>query len=341
MLKLKVEKGSDEEEEEDEEVEEKVKELDESIKNLKKKKKIVELEAEIAKLEAEKSKYQPLADMSVSKQSDPMLILGLLKRAGFSPEEANEWLTKLTPEAVATLNALSTNNPYLPIFMFLQTRKGGEGGGQLTAKDVIEINKQMMELAKEKGGGSDQEMLKELTKQLIELNKSMTEKEIRDLKDRLDSLEGYLSGRSITLEKLIENPELIERLKPLLGGGGVDTKTMIELEKLKRQMDIELEKLRLERLKLMAELKGKKTRDRMLVKTFEKIGEGIARGLQAGVSEAEKMTYENPSENPSEMSNKYIVKCPKCGSDIDITNVNVGEIVECSSCHSKFKLKKK
>jgi hypothetical protein len=323
---------------EDELEEEELKEKKKEMKRLKMERDLLKLQTETEKVRQELSQVKSQTqNMSVSSNPDNQaMALGSLTasliKAGIKPEQANEFFGKMNPEALAVLTSLTSNNPYLPIFMYLATQSRGQNPQTLTTKDVIDINKGVFELAEKIGGKDKAEsgmlgIVKELTNMMRDLYQ-------KQLLDKLDEVKNAVGGRSSIWEEIFEDERKFNMLKELFGGKTTKPETEIELEKLRQQHEINMKRLDLDLLKLRSEILEGRRKSKMFSQALRKIGEAIGEGLKESTTE-EGTTYERQQTQQIPTT----LKCPKCNTDIP--DVKPDTIVTCPNCKSSYKVRVK
>jgi DNA-directed RNA polymerase subunit RPC12/RpoP len=283
----------------------------------------LKMEREKLKLMAENEKLRQEVERYTANPGGPSAlgaITAALIKAGVKPEEASEFLTKMNPEALATLTSLTSSNPYLPVLMYLLSHARGQSPQAMTVKDVVEINKNTLDLAREisssKGGGEGGVVT--VLKSLVDSIKDIYQQQ---LVGKLDELKNALTGKS-GIEAILEDGEKFRRFKELFGGSTSNPEVQIQLEKLRQEHEVRMKQLDIELLKLKGEFLEGKRRAKMFSQTLRKLGEGIAEGL-AGAKEEKGMGYSVEK-----------VKCPRCGSEIP--NVTLGSEVVCPKCNTRY-----
>lgn len=296
------------------------------MRKLKMERDLLKMQAETEKIRQELEKYK---SSGVNANPDGQAAaLGALTasliKAGVKPEQASEFFTKMNPEALAVLSSLTSNNPYLPVFMFLAAQSKGQTPQSLTPKDVIDLNKSVYELAKDisggkgKGEGEVLGIIKELTGMVKETYQ-------RQLLDKLDELKNAIGGRSSIWDEILGDETKFNRFKELFEGTSAKPEVQIELEKLRQQHELNMKKLDLEMLKLRSELLEGKRKAKMFGQALRKIGEAIGEGI------GEASRVENVGEA---VQQAVTLKCPKCNTDIP--NVTPGAQVICPSCKTVY-----
>jgi len=327
MSKMRMKPRSDEYVEGEDELEE-LREKRLEMKKLKAERDLLKMKAEVERMRQELAKT---GEASTSNPDEKATALGAMItsmiKAGVKPEEASEFLSKMSPEALATLSTLTSGNPYLPVFMYLASQSRNVNPQSWTSKDIVELNKSVYDLAEkiaDKGKGEGE--IGGVIRELLGLIRDMQNKQ---LLDKLDELKNTLgSRRSTLLEEILEDKEKFMRLKELFGGSA-NPEIQLKLEELRHRHEIEMKKLDLELLKLQSELAESKRKSKMFAYGLKKIGEAIVGGVEEASRE---YTYK-----PSEATQK--LKCPNCGSEMPIAKP--GEIVECPNCHKKYEVRVK
>jgi DNA-directed RNA polymerase subunit RPC12/RpoP len=288
----------------------------EELRRLKMEREKLKLMAENEKLKQEIEKYSA----NPGGPSALGAITAALIKAGVKPEEASEFLSKMNPEALATLTSLTSSNPYLPVLMYILSHTRGQSPQAVTVKDIVEINKNTLDLAREisssKGGGESGVVM--VLKSLVDSVKEIYQQQ---LVGKLEELKNVLSGKS-GLEAILEDGEKFRRFKELFGGSSANPEVQIQLEKMRQEHEFRMKQLDIELLKLKGEFLEGRRRAKMFSQTLRKLGEGIAEGLASATGE-KGMGYSVEK-----------VKCPKCGSEIP--NVTLGSEVVCPKCNTRY-----
>ena len=306
-----------------------IKEKKKEMVRLKMEKELLKMQAETEKLRQELEKYKS-GNSGNPSSSNPQAtavaaLTATLIKSGVKSEEANEFLSKLNPEALATLTALTSNNPYLPLFMFLVSQSKGQQPQNLTVKDIVEVNKNVFDLAKniasDRGKSGESEVLA-IVKELTNMYKETQQKL---LLEKLEDIAHTISGRKSLWDEILEDERKFNKLKQLFGGQNMSPEIAIELEKLRQAHELNMKKLDLELLKMQAELAESKKRNEMTATILRKIGEAIGTGL----SEASKEMEVEPAEY------SYTLKCPQCGTELK--DVTPGKEITCPQCKTTYK----
>jgi len=325
-VRMKAKSEDVEDEFEEEELREKRKEM----RKLKMEKEMLKLQAEAEKARQEVEK---LRASSVAPNTNPDsqaaalgAVTAALIKAGVKPEQASEFFSKMNPEALTVLASLTSNNPYLPVFMFLASQSKGQNPQSMTPKDVIELNKSVYELARDIGGkGKGEGETVTIIKTLADLARDAYNKQ---LLDKLDEVKNAVGGYRSIWEEILEDGSKFQRFKELFGGSSMKPELQIELEKLRQQHEINMKKLDLEMLKLRSELLEGRRKAKMFSQALKKIGEAIGEGIGEAAEE------ETPKATAPLQYKPETVKCPKCGADI--VDVSPGAEVECPSCKTRY-----
>jgi hypothetical protein len=320
-------KSEDYDEDDDLEAEE-IKEKKAELRKLKMERELLKMQAETEKMRQEIEKTK--TDTSASVDSQAMALGAMtasLIKAGVKPEQANEFFSKMNPEALAILSSLTSNNPYLPIFMFLASQSKGQTPQSMTPKDVIELNKSVYELAgsiagKSKGEGGE---VTSIVKSLADMVQNLYQQQ---LLDKLDEVKNAVGGRSSVWDEILEDDKKFTRFKELFGSGTTNPEVQIQLEQLRQQHELNLKKLDLEMLKLRSELLESRRKSKLFSQSLRKIGEAIGEGVEEASKGPTTAQYTPTTERPVTM------KCPKCGADIP--NVKPGMQVTCPSCNTTY-----
>jgi uncharacterized Zn-finger protein len=329
---MKVRGDLEEEDLEDEELREKRREM----RRLKMERELLRMQAEAEKHRQELEKLRASAPLASNPDSQAVatgaLVASLIK-AGVKPEQANEFFSKMNPEALATLSALTSSNPYLPMFMFLASQARGQSPQGITAKEVIDLNKGMYDLAEKIAGKRGEgEGTGAVMKELVGLAKTLTEQRIID---KLDEVAKAVGSRSSVWDEILEDEKKFNRFKELFGGGGsLPPDVQIKLEQMRQQHEIEMKKLDLEMLKLRAELLEGRRRAKMFGQALRKIGEGVASAAEEAGGEVESAPAPLKSQ-----PQPVVLKCPKC--NVDLPPVTPGSEVTCPQCKTIYRAKLK
>jgi DNA-directed RNA polymerase subunit RPC12/RpoP len=315
---------------EDEFEEEELKEKRKEMRKLKMEKEMLKLqaEAEKARQEVEKLRVSPAAPSTNPDSQAAALgaVTASLIKAGVKPEQASEFFSKMNPEALAVLASLTSNNPYLPVFMFLASQSKGQNPQSMTPKDIIELNKSVYELARDIGGkGKSEGETVTVIKTLADLARDAYNKQ---LLDKLDEVKDAVGVRTSIWEEILEDGSKFQRFKELFGGSSAKPEIQIELEKLRQQHEINMKKLDLEMLKLRSEILEGRRKAKMFSQALKKIGEAVGEGIGEAAEE------ETPKATAPLQYKPETVKCPKCGADI--VGVSPGAEVECPSCKTRY-----
>jgi hypothetical protein len=329
---MKAKRELEDEELEDEELLEKRREM----RKLKMERDLLKMQVEAEKHRQELEKLRASAPLTSNPDSQAVatgaLVASLIK-AGVKPEQASEFITKMNPEALATLSALTSSNPYLPMFMFLASQAKGQPPQGITAKEVIDLNKGMFELAERIAGKRGEgEGTGAVMKELVGLAKTLTEQRIID---KLDEVAKAVGSRSSVWDEILEDEKKFNRFKELFAGGGsLPPDVQIKLEQMRQQHEIEMKKLDLEMLKLRAELLEGRRKAKMFGQVLRKVGEAVGEGIKEASEEVElAKTPEAPQPQ------QVVLKCPKC--NIDLPPVTPGARVTCPQCKTIWEARPK
>lgn len=309
--KPKTEAKSIEEEIEREEAEEKRRELERlRLERLKAK-----LESEIAKYKGE-AHSQP--HQSGSPSSPAAVIISELVRQGVKPEQVDEFLKKLSPEALAALSSLSASNPYLPFFVYMISQ--AKGSQSITAKDVVDLSKSLVEAAKEFGPKGGESAMKEL---------------VDYLKERVSKLEDSMSKRGLSLGDIIdgalEDEKKLELLRKILGPS--DPELQLKLEELRHRRMIDLYNLKLRYLELKRDMMEARRKRKMMADAFKRVLRAAARALEEEGARAEEATSK-PVEAKRPGQSVVHLKCEGCGAEFPVAPD--AKAVACPKCGAKY-----
>ena len=336
MVRMRVRSESEGEDELDvDEIREKRAEL----KKLKMERELLKMQAETERLRQEVEKLRGQNSFGQSNPDQQALAVGslvaALVKAGVKPEQANEFLSKMNPEALATLSALTSSNPYLPLFLFIASQNRGVAPQSLSVKDVIEINKGTLELAQDlaglqgRGRGQGQDALITV---FTTLANTVTQLYNAQLLSKLDEVKSAVAGSKSGWAEILEDDAKFRRFKELFGGGQTPPDVMIKLEEMRQQHELNLKRLDLEMLKLRAELLESKRKSKMISQALRKIGESIGEGLREAGEESERLS--RAQGQTQGQTQPQTLKCPKCGTDIP--NCVPNARVTCPNCKSVY-----
>ena len=341
----------------DELQEEEEKELIREYKRMKLKELLARKKKELEELEAD---FNPPFKTQVSQsQGNPQNIATALVSSliaqGMKPEEVDEYIKKLSPETLAALNAVATNNPMYAILMAQMTRNNPQ---QLTAKDVIEIVERLRnnpqinivdlikvigEMKKSEGGGSAVELFDRLVKPLMEEN----------YRTKLEILEreiARLQNRPSFLEELTQKRDEVEALKALFGGGSErkedleHKKLLLDFEKWKTEKMFEMEKWKMEQglqrqkidtviSKLLAPFMARAI---PILNELTKVGKAKVAGIR---SPPVMPSIPQQTSIPTQ-GNMIMLKCEKCGSLIPVNARELPETINCLQCGATYTRKR-
>jgi ribosomal protein S27AE len=321
------------------------------IKKMELEKKKVELEAELEKKKAElrklKSSIEPSEEeaLNVNPRSDlAAKILAEMVKSGISPEQASEYLSKISDDVLYKLYALTSRNPILPAILFKTQQPQ-----QLTAKDIAEINKSIVETAQaisgqQAGGGG--ESIKEVVETIANVVSKPYQTLSEAVKELKEGVKDALQKREDALVTILKDETLFNRFAKLASppqpqatpssDAVVKMKEIdANIEKTKMEFQMQLERMRqehekalklidLEIAKIQREAKEKRARDRLLSDIIKRIGKAVAEGLEEGASEK------------SEGMLKAL--CPECKTEIILPPE--AQTVTCSKCGKTYAVKK-
>jgi len=323
-------RGKDEEDEYEDELEREMKRLErEEIRRsrlARLREYRLESELRARELEAKMSRLSS-SELGEGKDLASGLIASLVK-AGVKPEQANEFLSKLSPEALATLSALSSNNPYLPLFLFVSSQSRNVPPQSLTISDIVQLNRNTLELARgiAEGmggrGGGEESLIMTAFNTLANVFRDMYQMQAA----RINELKELLKEHKSDWDRILEDEQKFKRLKELLTGGPQGNPDLeLKLEQMRQEFRLRLEELKMRRLELQARLAESKRRRKMLAEALKKIGEAVASGIREA---GQEHGYQG----------RATFKCPKCNGDIEVDRPAPGMKVECPSCKSQFML---
>jgi predicted Zn-ribbon and HTH transcriptional regulator len=320
---------------EDDELLEKKREL----QKLKLEREVMKLKAENVELEKKiKSLSENVGD-GTSADAKSMAVAGMLAsliKAGVKPEEASEFLTKMNPEALAVLSSMTSSNPYLPIFLFLASREKGTSSQGLTARDVIETNRLVLEtaekLAGKEGKGSN---VAEVLKEMVNMVKTMYDNR---LLEALEDIKNAVS-RGGTLDEIIADKNKMAFLERIFSKNQLDPQVQLKLEEMRQQHELNLKRLELEMLKLRAQILGEKRKRQTLAYALRRLGQAVGEGIAAASAEAPsplQYTYQPPPQQTS-ATPEFRLKCPACGQDLGMHKI--GDKVKCPKCGAEWEVR--
>jgi len=330
-VSMRIRPKSEDIDEDELEVED-IKEKRLEMKRLKAERDLLKMKAEVERTKQELAKYAggSVETSNPNGQTTALsAMIASLVRAGVKAEEANEFLSKMSPEALATLSSLTSNNPYLPVFMYLASQSRNISPQTLTTKDVVDINKTVFDIAKDlsgKLGGSESGMLKEIAGILKDLYN-------KQLLDKLDEIADRVSSHGSVWDAILEDDTKFRRFKELFGGGATPPEVQIKLEEMRQAHERAMKQFDLELLKLRAQLLESKRKTKMFSEGLRRLGQAIEEGVEEAGKESEKAFTYQRIETPTTL------KCPKCNTDIP--NITPGAIVECPNCHAKYRVQEK
>jgi hypothetical protein len=308
------------------------------LKKLKMERELLKMQAETERLRQEVEKLRGQNTLGQSNPDQQAVALGslvaALVKAGVKPEQANEFLSKMNPEALATLSALTSSNPYLPLFLFIASQNRGTPPQNLSVKDIIEINKGTLELAQDLAGvqsrrGQGQDAL---VTAFTTLANTVTQLYNAQLLSKLDEVKSAVAGSKSGWAEILEDEQRFRRFKELFGGGQTPPDVMIKLEEMRQQHELRLKQLDLEMLKLRAELLESRRKSKMFSQALRKIGESIGEGLKEAGEESERVSW--AQGRLQSQPQPQTLKCPKCSADIP--NCVPGARVTCPNCKSVY-----
>jgi len=338
MVRMKS-KSAESYDEDDEYDYDELKEKRREMRKLKIERDLLKMQAETEKMRQELEKMKSSGNSSNPDSQSTALagIVAALIKAGVKPEQANEFLSKMNPEALAALASMTSNNPYLPVFLFLASQSRGQSPQSLTVKDVIELNKNVYDLAKDigqsrEGKGGDTSIIG-IVKEMVGMVKDIT---AQQLLDKLDEIKDAVSSRGSIWDEILEDEKKFMRFKELFGGSSMNPEIQLKLEEMRQQHELNLKKLDIELMKLRNEMLESRRKTKMFTQSLRKIGEAVAEGLVEAGGEGEE--YQKTSTATTEPT-PTTMKCPKCGADIP--NVKPGATVTCPSCKTTYVVKVK
>lgn len=307
-----------------------IKERKKELRKLKLEREMLKMKADVERLRQEIQQYGGDNPAKMTSKKGELIggLLASLVASGIPPEKADEFLKSLSPEAVATLSAITQDNPWAPVLMFYAAMGRSGGAQSLTPKDVVEINKATYELAEKLGGGS---------KSMDRLIEALTTLYGKLVSDKIDKLaDAVIAQKKSALEEILEDEKKLRLLRDLFGGSSADPRIQIELEKLRQEHELRMKQLELEMKKFEADVLKEKQRQATFAAGLRKIGEAIASGIsEAQITPSTGLTY-RPTQPKSE-AEKVVVKCSECGADMVISP---GEAeVKCPKCGAEYEVK--
>jgi hypothetical protein len=281
------------------------------------------------------------------------VIAGFVKgliASGLKEEEAYKALQHISPDVLALTLAIASGNPALAIPFMVYRYHGAQGNPANPVKDAIEVSKTTVETIK-----TAFDMAREATKNpeggasvLAELIKQNTEL----MKMHYDTLVKILektAGKSVWSE-ILEDETKFRRFKELFyPQQSTDPKILLEIEKLrdererwlaefrhKSKMDrlkvqhdqwVEMKRLELEERKLQASIEEAKRKSEMLGKTLL----SLAKALAEEEDEKEGAMGWRPVNVIAPEPYKY---CPYCA--VELTTEPDG-VSRCPKCNARYR----
>jgi DNA-directed RNA polymerase subunit RPC12/RpoP len=303
----------------DEERAEKRKRLEE----LKQEKELLKMEIDIEKSRKELEEIKGVTPPNpVSQHTALGALLSTLIKSGVSPDQANQFLTNMTPEALNTLMTLtaSSGNPYLPMFMFMAAQSRG-GAQQVTVKDVVEMNKSLVDIAKDisqsQKGSDTSDVFSTIFNKFLEIL-------LEDRQRAMQPQPGFW-------DQVMENTDKFQQLARLVNPGQMTPELQVKLEEMRQAHEREMKRFDLELLKLRSEMVEKRRRAKLISEGLKRLSGYASEGM---AQVAESLTSRTSSSPAS--SKEVTVNCPSCNAKI---TAKVGEPFECPNCHEKLMLK--
>jgi hypothetical protein len=271
-----------------------------------------------------------------------------LTASGLKEEEAYKALQHINPDVLALTLALASGNPALALPFMVYRYQGAQASPANPVKDAIEVSKTTAEtiktafdMARESAKSEGSSVLAELIKQNTELMKMHY--------DMLAKMIEKASGRSMWAE-ILEDETKFRRFKELFyPQQSTDPKILLEIEKLrderekwlaemkhKSEMDklqvqhnhwVEMKRLELEERKLQASMEEAKRKSEMLGKTLL----SLAKALAEEEDEKEGAMGWRPVNVVAPEPYKY---CPYCAVEL-VTEPD--GISRCPKCNARYR----
>ena len=241
--------------------------------------------------------------------------------AELPPDKRSEVLS-----IISMLRSRPTDSSVVLVPLLLGLLKGegsNPGGNQVVAKLIDALvgrtsnqNSEVAEAIKQLGNIVSK-VLETLSSRRVE---SLS---VKDLVELINAVRPTQQG--FTLDDFMKMYEFVS--KHAGGGGGVDPKVMLEIEKIRQERDLKLAELGLKKYELDVE------RERV-----DKLGQHIAKGLDVISRVVEE--YEESEEKEGEKKEKTTVrvKCPECGEEQEVP-LELGKVFTCTKCGTKFRIR--
>jgi hypothetical protein len=326
------------------------------IKKMELEKKKVEIEAELERKKAElkklKSSVEPSEDeilgLNTSRSELAAKILAEMVKSGIPPEQASEYLGKISDDVLQKLYALSSRNPLLPVLLFRTQQPQ-----QITVKDVLDMNKTILETAQnlsQQTGGGGGESVKEVVETIADVVSKPYQTLSEAVKELKEGVKDALQKREDTLLTILRDDTLFNKFAKLASPpqpqATPSTEAMVKMkeidasiEKTKMEFQMQLERMRqehekalklidLEIARIYRESKEKRRRDMLVSDIVKRIGKAVAEGLEEGASEKGAFKAETVLK----------ATCPECKTEIIIPPG--AQTVTCSKCGKSYVVKK-
>lgn len=283
----------------------KLKELERKLKELEGGEKISENEeSKLTPMDVEIAKM--LKDLPEKDRSEVLAYLTYLKSAGRA-----EPSTLLIPLIIA---AKQSNPSAAPLDVVRAVNEAVKTYKDLTSKGLSETNivKEVLSTVKELTGGNIKD---QLASSFLEIMKQQMTNPPRGFWDQI-----------------MEDPNKLNTLRKLFGSG-TDSKTMIELEKLRQQHEKEMTKLKMKMLELKYKMLSEKRREKLYKSYGKRIAKAVIDGLLGSEeAKASEQEYSQPRKLPEGWVSK---KCEVCGN---LLTFKPGEakFIICPKCGTKY-----
>jgi hypothetical protein len=277
-----------------------------------------------------------------------------LMASGLKEEEAYKALQHMNPDVLALTLALASGNPTLALPLMVYRYQGAQGNPGNPVKDAIEVSrttvdtiKTAFDMAREGSRGEGGNVLAELIKQNTELMKMQYEMLARMMEKS--------AGRSVWSE-ILEDDTKFRRFKELFypqQQQSTDPKILLEIEKLrderekwlaelrlKNEMDklktqhdqwVEMKRLELEERKLQAGMEEARRKSEMLGKTLLSLAKALSEEEKGGEGEVGGAMGWRPVNVVAPEPYKY---CPYCAVELIAEPDGASR---CPKCNARYR----